>query len=1055
MSPLLAAIPCLFVSGACALVYESVWIRQASYIFGSTVVATTLVLTAFMGGLALGAAAAGKVADRLSRPLRTYGWLEVAVALSALTFSPGLALVEGFDFQIAAQPGVSPAATRAFEMAALFSLLLVPTALMGATLPVLCAAGRADRTGSTLGLLYSANCSGAVAGSLAAGFFLIERFGLSATVSLAAHANAAAGVLAIAADRLAVPAAGPGEPAGLAGASGAGPGEPAPAIDPAPAVVPAPARPAEVPLPALFAATFASGFTAMLYEVALMKLLPLVLGSSIHAFALMVSAFITGGAAGSAAAARLVSRLSRPSLAIGVLHGVVGLTFGASIPLHGHLPVIYLATRLNVDISFGAFQALAFGICFVTMALPAVGTGAMLPLVAEAVARHGACGGAGATAGRVYAASTAGNILGTALTGLVLVPSLGFKGAMEVGIAVNALACIGLGLLARGVPRSFRWAATIAPAAALATYFAWHPRLDTLALTGAVFRSPASQPTEVTGARTIAGLAAALRADREIVFLEEDGHALVSVDRWRGRTLSLRVNGKVDASDSLDMLTQRVLAHFPLLVHGRARTAAIIGFGSGVTAASALKHPLERVDCVEISPAVVRASRLFAPVNGDVEKDPRLNLVIDDARRFMARSRATYDVIISEPSNPWLAGISSLYTVEFFRSLERRLAPDGVLAQWIHTYDMDEETLRIILRTVRRVFPHTFIMDGTATDLVVLGSGRAFDLDCARIARRMGHPPVKADLAAAGITSALLFAGHQKVTPEDFDLVCGTGSVNTDDRPVLEYRAPRALFSGERVRISDSRFRAAAPHHLLKRCAGPGPPSPAEVLDLCRHFRPYYDLDLVTTLLADVIARDASSAEARMMLARLRLGQGEPREALALAREAAAIAPASLPAQNLLYEAAMAVEGQELSLFAPRELRAALQAARAAAGLAPERHDLLVRVAEVHHHRGEYAQAEAAMLRVLDLARAGPAAPDPPLPYYLALLAQCRLRQGDVEGAAGWLARARAARADLDADRMAFCAMVAAEVDASAASRASPKGPPARASPTRPGRSAR
>jgi predicted membrane-bound spermidine synthase len=1021
MTVLRVALPCLFLSGACALVYENVWIRQVSYVFGSTVVASTLVLTAYMAGLALGSAAAGPVADRLRRPLKVYGWLELGITVSALAFDPVLATVKELYLRALEHTALPAFAMRGLEFMALLAVLLVPTALMGATLPVLCSAGSAapaeHRAGWTMGLLYATNSLGAVSGSLAAGFVLIERFGLSDSTYLAAVVNALVGVAALVADLVALALGAVAADRDRPPLPGPGPGE---------ATAAAAARRWAV-LPIIFV----SGFTAMLYEVALMKLLPLILGSSIHAFALMVSAFISGIAIGSGVVTRLLPRMRDPLRCLGLLHGVVAVMFLASVPLYNRLPVAYLAFRLYVNVSFGTFQVFSFGLCFLTMTLPAVFVGAMLPVAVEAAARaEPASGrGIGAAVGRIYSVSTAGNILGTAITGLALVPWLGFKGSVEVGVVANAGIAVAVAAMDRGIPGRLPWPVAAAPVlVALALYGVAAPRLDVLALTGAIFRIRERPPSGS------ADLLELLRRGRQLMFIEEDGQALVSVDRWEHNgTLSLRVNGKVDASDRGDMLTQRLVAHLPLLAHPGPRTTAVVGFGSGVTIASALAHPLERLDCVEISPAVVRASRLFRAVNGGVESDPRLNLVIDDARSFFERSRATYDVIISEPSNPWFAGVSSLYTREFFLTLRHHLSSSGVVAQFVQTYEMDTDTLRLILRTFRKAFPHATVMHGSAYDLVVLGSERPIDLGCERIGRRMELPSVKRDLASVGVDSALILAGHQIVAAEDFDLVCGSGPINTDDWPVLEYRAPRALFNRERAELPDWRFRLS-PHHWIKRCTGGIRPGAAQLLALARHFHKEYRADLISTLLSEVLGQDPGNVEARLMLADVLRTAGELRGALAIAEEGARREPRSVAIQALRCDLALEVEGQETSPFGTRAFPRALAAARTCVAIAPERWYVHSRLGSVHYNRGEWREAERACTKAIELARArGRTGPQPTWAHLEATVASCRLKLGDLEGAAAQIAGWRGPRAEawatLTGEQLEFCSKVAAAVD--------------------------
>jgi spermidine synthase len=661
------------VSGACGLMYETVWMKQVSYVFGNTVTASTVVLGTFMGGLALGSWLPGKRIDRLTRPLTAYGWLEIGIALSSTMFSPALDGVRYLDRAVLVPAGVSGPALFAFEMLAVAVLLLVPCALMGATLPVLCrfAVPRLDNPGRTMGFLYAANSAGAVVGGLLAGFWMIEALGLNATVHVAQALNVLVGVASLTASRLTGP------------------------------VAPVVARATEKDRAgSIHVHVFLCGFSAMLFEIALMKLLPLIVGSSTQSFSLMICAFITGLAAGSATfGASFARRPARPAT-MGTLMLVVGLLFMVSLPLYNHLPAIYVAVRSWARVPYGVFQTIGFGMCFAVMFLPTFFLGGVLPAAAELVARRDTIG---RDVGRLYAANTIGNILGTIATGLVLVPSIGFKRTMEVGVALNVLSGLTLVWRDGGLPIAWRLTGTAAVAGLLAGYAMLYPELDVNALTAGVYR-------HVEAGGSARDAIAQLVAKRRMIYQREDGMCFVTVTETPSHGLSLSVNGKVDASSGLDMRNQKLAGHFPMLFHRAPRDVLVIGLGSGVTVAAVLKHGPVRVICPEISPAVVEAARLFGPWNDRVHDDKRVSILVDDGRNFVERTRERFDVIVSEPSNPWIAGIASLYTVEFFRTVRDRLAPGGVMAQFLQLYDMDVHTFRLVLRTVRMVFPHVLVM---------------------------------------------------------------------------------------------------------------------------------------------------------------------------------------------------------------------------------------------------------------------------------------------------------------------------------------------------------
>jgi spermidine synthase len=289
------------------------------------------------------------------------------------------------------------------------------------------------------------------------------------------------------------------------------------------------------------------------------------------------------------------------------------------------------------------------------------------------------------------------------------------------------------------------------------------------------------------------GVEAAVRSG-ELLYYAEGRAATVSVKRLGG-TFSLAVDGKVDATSSGDMLTQRLLAHVPLLLHPNPKNALVIGLGSGVTAGAALSHPLERVDAVEISAEVVQAARrFFAKANKRALDDPRLRLVVSDGRNHVALTRERYDVIISEPSNPWMAGVSALFTRDFFQLARGRLAPGGLFCQWAHVYNMSEPDLKTVIASFQDAFPGAALFLINEGDvLLVGGGGDSLHLDAVELARRMQEGRVGEDLGEVHVRSPFAFASLLTLPPDALARYAQGADRHSDDRPVLEFRAPRQI----------------------------------------------------------------------------------------------------------------------------------------------------------------------------------------------------------------------------------------------------------------------
>jgi len=767
----------LFVlSGACGLAYEVVWAKFLGLFLGNTVLLHTAVLGAFMGGLALGSLLLGRRAAASAAPLKVYGWLELGVAAYALAFPALAGLAQGAVGAAAGAltPGSLP--LLAVKIAVAAALLLPPTLVLGATFPFLTAhlertTGRGEAGANWL---YFANCMGAVLGTLLTGFCLIPSLGLTATVTAVAIFNAAIGLTAIAAG-----AAAPRRPGAAAEA----------AASPTSRVV--------------LVAIALSGATAFVYEIVWVRLFAVSLGSSTYSFTLMLAAFITGLGAGSVAANLIPAARARPLAALAVAELLIGLAIVASLPLYPRLP--YWSWQWKwllrpTPESIGLYHALQYGLTFLVMSVPTFLFGLTFPAAIRAAGGGAGSGATSAHAARVYGWNTIGTLAGVTAAGALLIPWLGLRGTLQVG-AVGNLA-LGAWLLIRAFP-GLRTPALVAggvgAAAALLTP-AWPP------LSYASFRANQAPPATWKQYAEIA-------AGRKLVFYREDHGTTVAVEELRHPSTgiverALIVDGKTDATSYGDLPTQSLLGHLPLLLNPGARSVLVIGLGSGVTVGSVFTHPVERVDCVEISPAVAAAAEHFSAANRDALRDPRLHLTLDDGKTFLAAAPRRYDVIISEPTNPWISGVGNLFSEESFRAAAAALNPGGLCAQWFHTYALDDALVATIVRTFRSVFPHTVIFQGTEGDYLLVGSREALRPDWAALARRIETPAVRDDLARISVRGVAGFLARQSHSDAAAAALAEGGGINSDDLPLLEYRAPHALYLGrtaERIPALDTR----------------------------------------------------------------------------------------------------------------------------------------------------------------------------------------------------------------------------------------------------------
>ncbi len=766
------AIILFFLSGFAGLVYQVIWLREFTLIFGATAYASSAVLSTFMGGLALGAYWAGRRADEwLDNPLTTYGKLELGIAVYAALIPWLLDLLTPVI-----EVGWRLGADRNFALLGLLKfiaiaiLVLPATTLMGATLPVLSrVVTRSTRSiGGGVGALYAVNTFGAVAGTAACAFYLLPAFGMKRTLIANIAVNVLVGIVAWVAGRRF------GEVRAVASAAADQPTETA------------------EPSRALILAFAASGFAAMVLEVAWTRGLALVLGSSVYAYASMLTAFLLGLASGAASASRFLERRPRtdPRAALAFVLVAAGLlSFGAAYAMQS-LPRLSAEIFFRVSPSPEGWWLAQVGLALLVMFPTTYALGWVFPLVLEAT------GGAGravaASVGRVYAANTVGTIFGAAAGGFLLIPFLGV-GTTLIGVAVVQI-ILGAALLPAatlGTPRvRGAWVAACVVAAGLCVTL--RPSWDVLLMNSGVYLY-VNELDESEGWKEFVEI---VRENNTILYVRDGLTATVLVGyNPRPEDLYVTVNGKTDASSEGDLETQIMLGQIPLLFHPAPRDVLVIGLGSGITVGSVATHAVEHIRVVEVEEAMVEAARIFGPYNHNVLDDPRVTLSINDARNELQFNPMDYDVIVSEPSNPWMTVASNLFTEEFFQIGRSRLRPGGVFGQWIQTYALTPPNLKSILAGFHRAFPHVLVF-GTCgnSDLLVVGSDRPLVLDIAAMDRRISRVWVSAEFARVDMrdaldVSALLHTGGTSLTK----LVQGV-SANTDDNGLVEFAAPKALY---------------------------------------------------------------------------------------------------------------------------------------------------------------------------------------------------------------------------------------------------------------------
>ncbi len=614
-------------------------------------------------------------------------------------------------------------------------LLLIPSTFMGATLPILTrwASLRQGQVGRSIASLYAINSAGAAAGALVCGFVLLPELGVTWTLRLACGMDIAICVLMQVLDRRdhapiveAVPERQPLSEAGRTDAAAA------------------------LWRSGLLVSYGLSGAAALVYEVAWTRGLALVVGSSTYAFSLMLAAFILGLAIGSAIMVRLIDRVRDRVYWFAMVEIGIGLSAMVALPVIGQLPVLIVRIVRDLAGSFVILQSVEFLLMLLVMMIPTTLMGAAFPLVCRAW-RRGASG-VGHSVGSVYAVNTVGGIVGTFVGSFILIPRIGTQNAILVATAANMLIGVVLALLTPGAG----WIRRAAPALVVLPFGLWaglwiQPWDPSIIASGAYIYASRLAPVHTD--------AASIREQMRrisVIYHKEDVCTAVTVREYPNGARTLAVDGKVDASSRGDLSTQLLLAHAPLLLHPKPRSALVIGLASGITLGSAACYDLERIDCAEISPAVVEASHFFDPENRNVLSDPRVHLIVGDGRNHLSLTSTKYDVIISEPSNPWIAGVGDLFTKEFFEICRQRLAPGGLTCVWMHAYQMEEPLFRSVVRTFHETFPHMLIIEALPmADYLLIGGCEPIHVPYSQLTDRFSRPKVAADLLRANIRQPL------------------------------------------------------------------------------------------------------------------------------------------------------------------------------------------------------------------------------------------------------------------------------------------------------------
>jgi spermidine synthase len=757
------------ISGFTGLIYESIWAQYLRLFLGHAAYAQTVVLAMFMGGMALGSWLVARYCARFRQLLWGYLLVEAVIGIFGVLFHRMFITATDFSFATVIPALSSAVAIHAYKWSLAALLVFPQSVLLGMTFPLISIGiirRWPERAGETLSALYFTNSLGGAIGVLVSGYVLIGRVGLPGTTLTAGLLN-----VALALGVWLVVRRHP-EPPPVA--------QFAPTTAKASSVVDRAAR-------WFVIAAFLTGAASFMYELGWIRMLSLVLGSSTHSFELMLSAFIFGLAFGGLYVRKRIDRIASPESYLGGIMLTMGVLAALTLPA-SNLMFEFMASSIQAftrtDGGYVAFNAVSQSIALMIMLPATFCAGMTLPVLTHALMRRGA----GEKAiGTIYSANTLGAIVGVLLTVHMLMPLIGVKGVILTGASIHF--ALGLSRLA---PRGLRQPAT-AFAMALG-----------IAVLGIVAVRGQIDPTRVATSVYRSGIAR-VAADVKITYLRDGKTATVTLSEWNGR-VTIATNGKPDAAIQMtpgaatpDEVTMVLAAAIPLSLHPQAARVANIGFGSGLTSHSLLASPrLERLDTIEIEPMMVEAARRgFGPRIHDVFEDPRSHIVYDDAKTFFAASREPYDLIVSEPSNPWVSGVATLFSDEFYGGIVRHLRPDGYFTQWLQIYETDINIVASIMKALSPHFAAYQIYNVDNSNLLIVAT-RSATLP-ALSGAVFNWPGMRTELERVGAQSVAHLESRLIGDGRIMNPLFSTLRVpaNSDFFPFVDLNAPRLLFERE------------------------------------------------------------------------------------------------------------------------------------------------------------------------------------------------------------------------------------------------------------------
>lgn len=744
------------ISGFVSLIFQVVWLKMLVLVFGNTVWAVSTLLTAFMAGLAIGSWAFGKIADKAGSPLRLYGFIEGLVGLSALLTIPlfaNLSIIYRPLYSISGGDNLLMGITK-FIIS--FLLLIIPTSLMGGTLPLLAKkfTSSLKSAGSEIGTLYMINTFGAVLGTLTSAFLLIPALGLKKTLISASLLNFVILIVILVITKK---------------------------------------EKAQIVLKTFFAKAsrkkqnssilwvfFVCGFAALGYEILWNRILVLSIGSSVYAYAMMLAVYLLGVALGSALMSYYIDRIKKPGAVLAIIQFLIAFAVIYQIKRFGGLSLTISNLGNVIGVSgYASYITSLFLATTQIILLPTLLFGATFPLIVRIYLSN--IKTVGTETGMLYAFNTLGNIIGSFLTGFILLPFLGAQRSLLLLAVVNLM--IGSFVLIRSL-KVKKFTVSLS-AGALAVFLIGYNLIcirDEAILKAGIFQN-------------------STRGTVEVINYSEDIYATVTVEERTevsGIWKSLSMNGVNVAGTSCELFTiQKMQGHLPMLLHRNPESVLHIGFGSGGTAWAVSRYPVKRIVIAEISRSIIeKSAEFFSSVNHNVLSDPRFDIRFTDGRNLILGTKEKFDVILSDSVHPRFSGNGSLYTYDYYKLLRERLNPGGLVSQWLPFYSVTPENFKMIIKAFHEVFPHTSIWYVNSTInpyVIVIGKTDSNMIDFGKMAERLKYENVRKDLAEIDIDNTYKILDYFLFTDEKVLKFTGDVPLHTDDNMAVEYLSGREV----------------------------------------------------------------------------------------------------------------------------------------------------------------------------------------------------------------------------------------------------------------------